>query len=99
MIRKPVVTVFVRHRGGCSHASKGEFYRGCDCTKSIRYSLNGKQHREAAGTRTWGIAEEKAHKRQKQLDAGEAGTAIAPTATQPTIEQAIKTFITGKEGE
>ena len=78
---------------------KGEFYRGCDCAKWIRYSLAGTQHREAAGTRTWGISEEKAHERQKQLDAGEEGTAIAPTDIQSTIEQAIKTFIIGKEGE
>lgn len=97
MVRKLVVTVFVRHRGSCSQAGS-EFYRGCDCAKWIRYSLNGKQHREAIGTRTWGIAEEKAHEKQKQLDAGEAGIVVA-SATQPTIEKAIETFMVRKLSE
>ncbi len=99
MQRRSVVTVFVRHRGGCKDRSRGEFYRGCQCTKWLRYSVNGKQHRDAAGTRTWGIAEEKGQEKQKQLDAGDSDTPVTPTATQPTIEQAVKTFITGKEGE
>jgi site-specific recombinase XerD len=97
MLRKSVVTVFVRHNGSCSHAGS-EFYRGCDCPKWIRYSLNGKQHREATGTRTWGIAEEKAHEKQNQLDAGQ-NEALAPTADRPTIEKAIETFMVRKLSE
>ena len=57
---RSVVTVFVRHRESCSHASRGEFYQGCQCSKFLRYSRNGRQHRQAAGTRMWSIAEDKA---------------------------------------
>jgi site-specific recombinase XerD len=97
---KPVVTVYVRHRNACSHYSKGEFYRGCKCAKWLRYSKDGKQHRVSADTRTWGIAEDKTADLQKQLDAGEAGHVLEiPEATQPTIEEAINTFITAKETE
>ena len=96
---KPVVTVYVRHRDSCNHASRGQFYRGCDCAKWLRYSRDGRQYRQAAETRTWGIAEDKAADLQKQLDAGEVGT-VAPIveAVQPTISQTIDTYLKGKLG-
>lgn len=97
--RKPVVSVFVRHRDSCGFAGN-ESYPKCDCPKWLRYSLGGRQHRVNAETRTWGLAEEKAADLQKQLEAGQAGRpAIAPEAKQPTIAQAVETFITAKTGE
>jgi integrase len=97
---KPIVSVYVRHRATCSHASRGEFYRGCNCAKWLRYSRSGRQHRQAAHTRTWGIAEDKAADLQKQLDAGGAGVVpIIARAEQPTIEQAIETYLAGKRSE
>jgi integrase len=96
--RKSVVVVYVRHRSTCPHREL-ESYPRCDCPKWLRYSVRGKQHRESAGTRAWSIAEARAQEKQKQLDSGEVGTAPTPQAAQPTIEQAAKTFITGKEGE
>jgi integrase len=98
MPRRSIVTVFVRHRGGCKDKHRGEFYRGCQCTKWLRYSLTGKQHREATGARSWGTAEEKAQDKQRRLDSGESDAPIALITPKPTIEQAIKTFIRGKEG-
>jgi integrase/recombinase XerD len=95
--RKPVVSVFVRHAGTCQYEGK-EFYRGCDCPKYLRYSAGGKQHRLAAGTRSWAVAEEKAVERQAQLDAGQSGTPVA-TAVQPTIEAYIQTYVLSKVGE
>lgn len=95
-----VVTVYARHRASCTHASRGEFYRGCKCPKWLRYSRQGKQHRRAAGTRTWGIAEERASDLQRQLDAGLAGVIpIIVKAEQPTIAECIETFISAKESE
>jgi integrase len=101
LTRKPVVTVYVRHRGECRDLSKGEFYRGCQCAKWLRYSLNGKQERHAAHTRSWGHAEEKAREVQKRLDGGESQPAIPsqPTASPRTIAAVIETYILSKEGE
>ena len=95
--RKPVVSVFVRHARTCQYEGK-EFYRGCNCPKYLRYSAAGKQHRLAASTRSWAVAEEKAAERQAQLDAGQSGTPIA-TAVQPTIEAYIQTYVLSKVGE
>src|SRR5437868_11036577 len=101
LARKSVVTVYVRHRGECRDTSKGEFYRGCECAKWLRYSLNGKQERHAAHTRSWGHAEEKARELQRRLDLGESQPATpAQPATAPrTIAAVIETYILSKEGE
>lgn len=96
---KSVVTVFVRHRESCSHQSRGEFYRGCQCSKFLRYSRNGKQHRQAAGTRTWTVAEDKAIELQEQLDRGDTPKPIIVKGPQATIADCIQTFITGKQSE
>jgi site-specific recombinase XerD len=103
MVRRPVVTVFVRHRGACKHSGK-EFYRGCDCSKWLRYSLDGKQHRITANTRSWGIAEEKRAELQRRLDTGDSAPAAivaAPLTSsgQPTIASWMETFLTGKKGK
>lgn len=96
--RRSVVSVFVRHRANCPDKRHGESYPKCDCPKWLRYSFNGKQHREPADTRTWGQAEERAADKQRALNSGDTVSESTPTV-QPTIEQAIKTFLQGKEGE
>jgi integrase len=96
---RSVVTVFVRHRSSCSYASRGEFYRGCQCSKFLRYSRNGKQHRKATGTRTWSIAEDKAVELQESLDRGDTPRPIVVKAPQATIADAIVTLISAKESE
>ncbi|MFZ0806645.1 MAG: hypothetical protein WAN03_10705 [Candidatus Sulfotelmatobacter sp.] len=95
----PVVTVYVRHRPTCSHASRGEFYRGCNCAKWFRYSRSGHQYRKSAKTRTWGIAEERAAELQAQLDRGDTPRPIIVKAPQRTIADCIDTFISAKESE
>jgi site-specific recombinase XerD len=98
-VRKPGVSVYVRHREACPAAEKGESYPKCDCPKWLRYSLNGRQHRVNAETRTWGLAEEKASDVQKQLDAGLSGKPSAAEEKQSTIEEALQTFISKKKGK
>ena len=78
--KKPIVTVYVRHRDECPHAftreinprtgqaRRDENYPKCDCAKWLRYSLGGKQHKQPANTRTWSVAVEKADELQRQLD-------------------------------
>jgi len=92
-----VVTVYARHSGKCPHEGK-EFYRGCDCPKWLRYSLSGKQHRIAASTRTWTVAEEKREELQKRLDAGDS-PAVASSSEQATISAAIETYLIAKTSE
>jgi integrase len=107
MVRKSVVTVYVRHAGQCPHDGK-PFFRGCDCIKWLRYSgpsclcqskHKGNQHRLSAETRTWGLAEEKAQDIQKRLDSGNTAPIAGPEVKQRTIEQCVETFITAKQSE
>jgi integrase len=107
MLRKAIVTIYVRHQATCQHDGK-PFFRGCDCPKWLRYSGDaclcgrshkGRQHRFAAGVRSWAQAEEKREEAQKRLDAGESTPLPKDTETQKTIKQAIETFIRAKEGE
>lgn len=96
--RRPAVSVYARHRDMCRFAGD-ESYPKCDCPKWLRYSLDGRQRRENAHTRTWGLAEEKATDLQRRLDAGVSGAPVASVEKQPTIAQAVETFITAKTGE
>jgi hypothetical protein len=98
LYKKPVVTIFVRHSGVCRSARHGAFFRGCDCPKWLRYSLGGKQFREAADTRSWTVAEEKRTERQKQLDnPHQLVSAPSSTEQQRTIAQHIESFIADKQ--
>jgi site-specific recombinase XerD len=98
-MKRPVsVTPFTRHRKSCSSADRGEFFPRCDCPKFLRYFMNGHLHRLPAHTRAWNIAEEKAAELQAQLQKGNPILVRVETDT-PTIEQAVDTFISGKESE
>jgi len=99
ILPKSIVTVFVRHNTSCSHSRRGEFYRGCDCPKFLRYSRNGKQTRKAAKTRSWSVAEERAIEEQEALDRGEQPKPILIAVPQPTIADCIDTFISKKESK
>ena len=61
MNRAPEITVLVRHSPDCPHRQEGEDYPSCNCRKALRFTLNGKQHRQTAGTRNWKRAQEKAN--------------------------------------
>lgn len=104
MLKRTVVTIFVRHRSECQHEKKA-FTRVCDCPKWLRYSGDaclcgyshkGRQHRLSADTRTWRVAEEKREELQKRLDAG--ATTSAPQTTARTIANEVETFIAAKRG-
>jgi hypothetical protein len=96
---KTTVTVYTRHRMSCSAKHRGEFTRSCDCPKWLRYSRNGRLHRQSAGTRTWSLAEDKAVELQEALDRGDTPRPIVVKAPQATIADAIDTFISAKESE
>jgi integrase len=115
VIRKPVVTIYVRHSPECPNRNQknSTFYRGCDCTKWLRYSGDAcfckgasvklkphRQHKLAADTRSWTVAEDKRAELQARLDAGEITPLPAtPNTKRKTIAQALETFITAKESE
>jgi len=98
LTRKVAVVPIVRHRKTCPSIDRGEFFPRCDCPKALRYSLNGRQYRRSAKTRSWVIATEKAIELQEQLEKGGSLVVHAETGT-PTMEQAVETFISGKETE
>jgi integrase len=93
--RKSTVTVYTRHAGTCPHKSDESFPR-CGCSKWMRWSRDGHQRRQAAGTRTWGVAEKAAGELQRRLDSGEVAPPPAASAT-PTIAAWAETFITNKQ--
>lgn len=89
----PVVTVFVRHSAGCKYAGD-EQTRRCRCPKHLRWTLDGKQHRKAAKTRSWEEAELAKHALIDQL----SGTPVTSTPVTPkTIDEAVQLFIADKK--
>jgi integrase len=103
--KKPEIVIYVRHAGTCLH-KQDESYRACGCPKWLRWSLGGKQHREAVHTRLWAHAEQERERKQKEFDVRfllgiypELQTSAVVATAQPTIAQAVDTFIRGKESE
>lgn len=89
----PVITIFVRHSEDCKYRGD-EFSRRCKCRKHLRWTLEGKQHRRQAGTRSWEEAEEKKRELIDQL----TGKAPAPEATYGRdLQECISLFIQDKQ--
>src|SRR5215813_330666 len=114
LTRRSVVTIYVRHQGGCKYVNRSgrSFARDCDCVKWLRYSGEAcfchgrkhghhRQHKLTADTRSWAIAEDKRAELQRRLDAGETGTPLPtdPAAKRATIAAEIETFIRAKQDE
>lgn len=93
----PVITIFVRHgfKDGkpCKYTGD-EFSRRCDCPKHFRWTLNGKQYRKKAGTRSWEKAEDAKRGLLDQIT-GRAPENAAQDGVR-TITEAIELFLTDK---
>ncbi len=87
----PVITIFVRHAAGCKYAGD-EFAKRCNCRKHFRWSANGKQERQTAGTRSWAEAEEKKRDLEDQL----AGRTPAKRGSANDLRSCIEVFIQDK---
>jgi integrase/recombinase XerD len=93
-VSTPLITIFVRHAGDCKYAGD-EFSKRCQCRKHFRWTHNGKQFRQKAGTRSWTEAEENKRRLEDQL----AGR-VPPEPTEGhTIADAIKVFQADKKNQ
>jgi len=98
----PIVTIFVRHSADCPRKGD-EFHKNCRCRKHLRWSYGGKQYRQSAKTRAWGIAEQAKKKVEAQFEAADPGKPIGEVTvqanTRATIERAIQLFISDKRSQ
>lgn len=102
MNRRSTVTIYVRHYGDCKYTGRNDraFSRDCLCVKWLRYSLDGRQYREAADTRAWAVAEEKRSELQARLDGGDVLKEKTLSFNRRiTIKAAVDTFLTSKKDE
>jgi len=91
-VRKPQVIIFTRHAATCPQRRHEQSQIPCGCAKWLRWSEGGKQYREPANTRVWGVALEKREEKQRDLD----GLA-SPKAPVEGIRERLETFISLKE--
>ena len=54
----PLISIIVRGTSEDCKQKGDRFFKRCECKKWLEYFHNGKQHRVAAKTRSWAIAEE-----------------------------------------
>jgi integrase/recombinase XerD len=87
----PLITIFVRHTPGCKYEGD-EFSKRCACRKHFRWTQDGKQYRQKAGTRAWGEAEEVKRRLEDQL----AGRAVVEPTKTVTLAAALASFIKDK---
>jgi integrase/recombinase XerD len=92
----PVITIFVRHSTlkdkPCKYVGD-EFARRCNCRKHLRWTVNGVQHRRAAGTRSWAEAEEVKRRIEDQL----SGRTPEPEHSGAALQSSINVFLQDKK--
>jgi integrase/recombinase XerD len=98
----PSITIFVRHKADCPRADN-EFYRGCKCSKHLRWSHGGRQYRQAAKTRTWSVAEERRHEIEARFRAADPSQSIEAikleAQTSKTVDLAVELFLSDKRSQ
>lgn len=90
----PLITIFVRHSPGCKYAGD-EFCKRCSCKKHLRWTQNGKQHRQKTGQRSWPGAEQV----KRDLEAQLSGRAPERQQDVKLLSEVIQTFIANKEAQ
>jgi integrase/recombinase XerD len=86
------ITIFVRHTAACKY-SGDEFARRCKCRKHLRWTQNGKQYRQTAGTRSWEEAEDAKRRLEDEL---KGRTPVTEQKDGQLIRAAVDTFIKDK---
>lgn len=92
----PLITIFVRHSKGCKYTGD-EFCKRCSCRKHFRWTVNGKQYRRKAGTRSWTEAEENKRRLEDELS-GRKPPTDAPNGSMLVVE-AVEVFMQAKRND
>jgi integrase/recombinase XerD len=99
MISAPEITIFVRHSAKCPHRNKGEGHLTCNCRKHFRWTMNGKQYRRPAHTRTWKLAQDNAKRLVATLVKSDEPEKLLEPKHRLTVEEAVKTFMVAKRND
>ena len=75
---------------------KHESYPRCACPKWLRWSRDGKQHRQSTGTRIWGTVEKAVAQFEQRLKAGESPATTSGRTPSRRFPQLAETFMTRK---
>lgn len=89
------IAIYVRHSKGCKDEGD-EYSRRCNCRKHFRWSIDGKQYRHKAGTRSWTRAEEIKTDLAAQLT---DTTPANERVRERTIAVAIEIFLKDKKNQ
>ena len=90
----PLITIFVRHSADCKYAGD-EFNKRCNCRKHLRWTHNGKQYRQKAGTRSWAEAE----KVKDRIEAQLSGRPLPKDESGFPLDEAVRLFLADKENQ
>lgn len=91
MTTTPLITIYVRHSKGCKYEGD-EFARRCDCRKWLRWTLDGKQNRVKANTRSWTEAEQVKRDLEDQI----TGKQVVAQISTKNLRAAIEEFLAEK---
>ena len=92
----PIITIFVRHSANCKNRGD-EFCKRCNCRKHLRWSYEGKQYRQSAGTRSWAEAEDKKREIEDQLHG--RTPEVKPEQEHRGIQACIDVFLQDKKNQ
>lgn len=92
----PIITIFVRHASDCKYR-EDETWKRCECPKHLRWTLERKQHRASARTRSWVEAERRKREIEDQLS-GHAPEVKADEEKRG-IQASIEIFLQDKKNQ
>ena len=101
----PSIEIFVRHAADCPRRDNPT-HKGCKCPKHLRWSHDGKQYRQAAKTRTWGIAKSDGGRWRRDSKQQTPLARLKPSPRdggrhrhRPTIQKAVELFLSDKRSQ
>lgn len=97
----PSITVFVRHSASCPRKGD-EFFRGCKCTKHLRWTHAGKQHRQSARVKSWTEAEKLRRSIEAKYVNADPSKPAVPTVEAEsaiTIATAAQLYLSDKQSQ
>jgi integrase/recombinase XerD len=90
----PSINIYTRHSSDCRYKDDAT-WRRCNCRKYLGWTVDKKQYRKSAKTRSWSVAEDAKRKLEDSFEAG--GKPQAVPESRKTLTAAVELFLSERQ--